>query len=161
MHKPSVMARSAMTVAYQAAPPEMAAEYIALRGVTRENPISADALGAFGITAESWAQDIERQHTQGFIAQVGGQLIGYCFGHRHSGEVLVLAVHPAHEGQGVGQRLLTLVVELLQEHGHARLFLACSSDRAVRSHGFYRHLGWRSTGAFDTHGDEILEFTGT
>jgi hypothetical protein len=28
----------------------------------------------------------------------------------------------------------------------------------VRSYGFYRHLGWRSTGSFDDRGDEILEY---
>ena len=37
-------------------------------------------------------------------------------------------------------------------------FLDCSPDPKVRSYGFYRHLGWQSTGALDTHGDEILEF---
>ena len=28
----------------------------------------------------------------------------------------------------------------------------------LRSYGFYRHLGWQSTGALDMYGDEILEF---
>ncbi|MER2177626.1 MAG: GNAT family N-acetyltransferase, partial [Stenotrophomonas maltophilia] len=27
----------------------------------------------------------------------------------------------------------------------------------VRSHGFYRHLGWRPTGEIDSLGDEVLE----
>ena len=42
--------------------------------------------------------------------------------------------------------------------GHQRLFLGCSADPQSRSYGFYRHLGWRSTGEFDAHGDEILEY---
>jgi hypothetical protein len=49
------------------------------------------------------------------------------------------------------------VVEDLRAAGHARLFLGCSPDAATRSHGFYRHLGWRSTDTFDGAGDEILE----
>lgn len=43
------------------------------------------------------------------------------------------------------------------ELGHTRLFLGCSPDPESRSYGFYRHLGWRSTGTYDQYGDEILE----
>ena len=72
----------------------------------------------------------------------------------------MLALHPSHEGQGLGKHLLQLVVQELRGNGHTRLFLGCSPDPQVRSYGFYRHLGWKSTGAFDAHGDELLEFTG-
>ena len=80
------------------------------------------------------------------------------FGNSNSGEVVVLAVLPAFEGQGVGRQLLLLVVELLHALGHTKLFLGCSSDPAVRSYGFYRYLDWRSAGTIDAHGDEVLEF---
>jgi hypothetical protein len=40
-------------------------------------------------------------------------------------------------------------VSALNPLGLARLFLGCSSDPKVRSYGFYRHLGWRSTGVTD------------
>jgi GNAT superfamily N-acetyltransferase len=70
----------------------------------------------------------------------------------------VLALLPAHEGQGVGRQLLARVVDRLLAAGHGRLFLGCSADPASRSHGFYRHLGWRSTGSVDAHGDEVLEY---
>jgi hypothetical protein len=42
--------------------------------------------------------------------------------------------------------------------GFQRLFLGCSSNPNVRSHGFYRHLGWTSTGTFDAANDEVLEY---
>jgi GNAT superfamily N-acetyltransferase len=145
-------------IEYRPAPPELAAEYIKLRGLTRENPISENKLQALGITAESWARDILTGHTQGIIATSDGEMIGYCFAGLSSAEILVLAVHPKFEGQGVGRRLLEGVARLLERHGHEKLFLGCSPDSGVRSHGFYRHLGWRSTGTFDDHGDEILEF---
>ncbi|MDP3085599.1 MAG: GNAT family N-acetyltransferase [Rubrivivax sp.] len=146
-----------MPIEYKTAPPQLAPEYIELRGLTRENPITADALRSFGITAESWAQDIESGQTRGFMALSGTRMVGYCFGDFNTGEVLVLAVRPAYEGRGIGQRLLAMLVELLKGHGHTRLFLGCSPDPAVRSYGFYRHLGWQSTGSLDTHGDELLE----
>jgi hypothetical protein len=53
--------------------------------------------------------------------------------------------------------LLQLVIDDLRSQGHGRLFLGCASDPAVRSYGFYRHLGWVSTGTTDLHGDEVLE----
>jgi hypothetical protein len=52
------------------------------------------------------------------------------------------------------------VVDELRSCGHTRLFLGCSRDPASRSHGFYRHLGWRATGAVDGNDDEVLELHG-
>jgi hypothetical protein len=57
----------------------------------------------------------------------------------------------------MGRALLDRTSKELANHGHTRLFLGCNSDPASRSYGFYRHLGWRSTGEFDQHGDEVLE----
>ena len=85
------------------------------------------------------------------------KLVGYCFGARLTGEVVVLALLPEAECMGLGRRLLALVVQDLRSAGHSRLFLGCSPDPAGRSYGFYRHLGWRSTATFDRAGDEILE----
>jgi len=64
---------------------------------------------------------------------------------------------PGHEGRGIGKHLLDRVVGLLADAGHWRMFLGCSADPRSRSHGFYRHLGWVSTGTFDRAGDEVLE----
>ena len=57
-----------------------------------------------------------------------------------------------------GKTLLDMMVRDLRALGFERLFLGCSADPKTRSHGFYRHLGWRSTGKFDAAGDEILEY---
>ena len=88
---------------------------------------------------------------------VGTEMAGYCFGSSKTGEVIVLALQPAYESRGIGRELLTLVVSHLRTLGHRRLFLGCSSNSAVRSYGFYRHLGWQSTSVIDRHGDEVLE----
>ena len=140
--------------------PEDAAECVRLRGLTRENAVSEDRLREYGVTVQSWAADIESGALPGWVARSAGRIVGHCFGAAKTGEVVVLALHPAHEGQGLGSQLLRRVVQELRNHGHARLFLGCSPDPQVRSYGFYRHLGWKSTGAFDAHGDEVLEFVG-
>ena len=130
---------------------------IALRGRTRQNAISPAQLAAMGITPEGWAEGIRSGATPGHVGLRDGVLAGYCFGDRDSGEVLVLALLPDAEGQGLGRDLLGRVVQQLAGLGHRRLFLGCSTDPASRSHGFYRHLGWQPTGRLDSHGDEILE----
>lgn len=134
-----------------------AANCIALRGVTRDNAISAQDLESMGITVESWAQATADGAIIGFVAENESSFLGFCFGDIASGEILVLAVAPQADGCGLGRALLLRVVEQLGQLGHKRLFLGCSTDSAARSHGFYRHLGWMPTGKLDANEDEILE----
>lgn len=141
--------------------PEDAPECVRMRGLTRENAVSEERLRAHGITAESWAEDVRTGRLSGWVARKAGQIVGYCFGAAKTGEVVVLALLPQQEGRGLGKSLLQLVVDDLQRLGHSRLFLGCACDPSVRSYGFYRHLGWVSTGSFDQYGDEMLELTPT
>lgn len=126
--------------------------------MTRENAVSAERLASIGITALSWAEDIEAGMLSGWVATNEDQMVGYCFGDNTTGEVVVLALLPAYEGQGLGRKLLALVTtDHLKAVGHVTLFLGCASDPKARSYGFYRHLGWRGTGNIDKYGDEVLE----
>ncbi|MGE7472727.1 N-acetyltransferase family protein [Bosea sp. NPDC003192] len=147
-----------MTIAYRRAVPEDTPACVVLRGRTRENAFSVERLAEAGVTLESWRAAVADGSLPGQVATLDGEIIGYCFGERETGEIAVVALLPDHEGQGVGRTLLALVVAELKGLGFDRLFLSCSSDPAVRSYGFYRHLGWRSTGSFDDRGDEILEY---
>lgn len=142
---------------YRAAATNDAQECIRIRALTRENPISEVQLAELGITPRSWAMGIDSGELPGFVCVANGGVVGYCFGSSKTGEVVVLALLPAFENLGIGKQLLDLVVARLMTGGHQRLFLACSPDPTVRSYGFYRRLGWRSTDTFDDHGDEILE----
>ncbi|MGC0153785.1 GNAT family N-acetyltransferase [Chromobacterium vaccinii] len=146
------------TIRYRHARPDDVAACIVIRGQTRENAIAEATLNALGITRESWAQGVADGALPGVVAEADGRIAGYCFGDAQSGEIVVLALLPAFEGAGVGKTLLARVMQLLQGQGHTRLFLGCNSDPAVRSHGFYRHLGWTSTGEVDAYGDEVLEY---
>jgi ribosomal protein S18 acetylase RimI-like enzyme len=143
---------------FQVALAQDAAAFITLRGQTRQNAVSAERLAEFGITAESWAELMRSGKLPGHTCHANGVLAGYCFGDLDTGEIIVLALLPEVEGRGAGKTLLALVMRDLRAHGHERLFLGCSSDPASRSYGFYRHLGWTTTGATDAHGDEVLEF---
>lgn len=147
-----------MQLQYKTAVPEDAAECVELRGKTRENAISEERLRSIGITAETWGEDIRTGALPGHICVVGGRVVGYCFGSSQEGEIVVLALVPEFEGQGIGRELLARMVDDLAGRGKTRLYLGCSSDPSSRSYGFYRHLGWRSTGQIDKYNDEILEY---
>lgn len=143
---------------YRPAQPTDVAECFVIRGQTRENAVSVTRLAALGITGESWSESVQTGALPGFVCRDAARIIGYCFGDRATGEVVVLALLPDFENQGIGRQLLDLLVAKLIHSGRTRLFLGCSADSASRSYGFYRHLGWRSTRQFDRHGDEILEY---
>lgn len=143
---------------YRPAQPVDVAECIVIRGRTRENAVSVARLASLGITVDSWSESVRTGELPGFVCCDGASIVGYCFGERATGEVVVLALLPDAENRGIGRQLLTLVMTELMRAGHTRLFLGCSADPASRSYGFYRHLGWRSTGQTDHHGDELLEY---
>lgn len=143
---------------YRTAVPSDAAQCVELRGKTRENAVSPSKLAALGITIESWSDSIRTDVLPGVVCESSGQMVGYCFGDRKSGEVVVLALLPEFECQGIGRTLLDQIIKELTLAGHSKLFLGCSADASSRSYGFYRHLGWVSTHAYDENGDEILEY---
>lgn len=147
-----------MNLHYRPAHPDDAAACIDLRGRTRENAFSAEDLRALGITRESWSDGIRDGALPGVVALADGELAGYCFGDRDSGEIMVLALLPAYEGRGIGRALLDQVMGMLRALGHERLFLSCAADPGVRSHGFYRRLGWVPTGEINPAGDEVLAY---
>lgn len=146
-----------MPLAYRAAIPPDSPHCVELRGQTRQNAFSAEALAALGITAKTWAQGIESGANPGYVCLDGDRMVGMCFAERDSGEVLVVAVLPQYEGNGIGKELLERTLETLKRLGHVRSFLGCNPSPESRSHGFYRKLGWTSTGQRDSLGDEILE----
>lgn len=146
-----------MSHRYRAAVPSDAAACVELRGKTRENAVPAERLAAAGITISSWGNNIATGKLSGHVCTVGNVMAGYCFGDCETGEIVVLALLPQFEGKGIGKELLSKVVHDLRSVGHRRLFLGCSTDPTTRSYGFYRHLGWVSTGSLDAHRDEILE----
>ena len=81
-------------------------------------------------------------------------------GESDRGEVLVLAVLPEYERQGIGKSLLSLVVDWLRSFNPTRVWLGASPNPETRAYGFYRALGWRPIGETDTNGDEILVLSG-
>lgn len=146
-----------MTLAYRRALPSDIAGCIELRGKTRENAVSVERLKQLGVTHSSWSADVANGDLPGHVCLEHGQIVGYCFADKRTGEIVVLALMPEWEGKGIGRSLLEMMIADLTKVGFKKLFLGCSSDPKVRSYGFYRHLGWKTTGTFDANDDEVLE----
>jgi GNAT superfamily N-acetyltransferase len=146
-----------LNYSFRKAIPEDAPTCVNIRGRTRENSFSIEQLKAIGVTVDTWRQGIEDGSFPGYVCVHDGAIVGYCFGEPATGEIVVLALLPEHENLGLGRKLLNMMVSDFKTLGHKRLFLGCSSNPAVRSYGFYRHEGWRSTGTVDAANDEVLE----
>lgn len=127
-----------------------------VRARTRESPISKAGLASIGVTAESIAKQMASGRMMGWVCLNGSTLVGFCNGDAETGEVLVLAVLPDHEGRGIGTYLLMRVVDWLRSAGSDTVWLAASPDSRMRAHGFYRSLGWQPNGKKQQSGDEIL-----
>jgi ribosomal protein S18 acetylase RimI-like enzyme len=154
---PRASNHSRMPLSLRLALPQDIASCIELRGLTRENAVPAARLAELGITEASWSGQVRQGELLGFVAEDDAALVGYCFGDVATGEIVVLALLPNHEGLGLGRQLLTMTVDHLKLLGHSRLFLGCSDDPSHRSYGFYRRLGWLPAGERDAFGDEVLE----
>ncbi len=131
-------------------------DMFSVRARTRQNPISKEQLATYGITPASSAADMASGKMRGWGCFHDADLVGFCNGDGTTGEVLVLAVLPEYESNGIGRRLLSHVVEWLRSTGFPQPWLAASPDPGIRAHGFYRALGWRPDGRSLENGDEIL-----
>lgn len=49
---------------------------------------------------------------------------------------------PAHEGRGIGGRLMAIATSWLATSGCTRAWLTTDIDTTLRAYGFYRRRGW-------------------
>lgn len=116
-------------------------EVIDVRGATRENPFSREALRNLGITEDSTTELLRTTH-RGWLCEVNGRIVGFAIGDGKTGELWVLAVLPEFEGRGIGSRLLARVETWLASVGWKEFWLWTSSDPKKRAYAFYLARGW-------------------
>ncbi len=133
------------------------ASVLELRLSTRENPVTLQELEQdYGVTPQSMTAALVEGRVQGWLCENAGTVVGFAMGDPATGEVLVLAVRPGHERQGIGRRLLQAVVDALRAQGHRSIWLLSNPDPGTRAYGFYRKLGWAATGRM-VREDEIMK----
>lgn len=122
---------------------------------TRENAITERELEQnYGVTPDRLARAM-RGNVRGWLCETAGRVAGFSMGNSATGQVLVVAVHPDFEGQGIGKCVLTAVCDWLFAAGHEELWLGANPDPNIRATGFYRKFGWQATGRM-TGDDAVL-----
>jgi GNAT superfamily N-acetyltransferase len=112
-----------------------------VRTRTRENTYTLEQLRDLGITNESVAEALASS-CKGWLCAHGGRVVAFCMADCSTGELLVVAVLPECEGQGIGNRLMSLAEEWLWASGCKRAWLTTDVDPSLRAYGFYRQRGW-------------------
>lgn len=113
-----------------------------VRPQTRENALSIEALRDLGITPESVAAWLAAS-TSGWLCETStDEVVGFCMADRSTGELLVIALLPQYEGQGIGGALMQRAETWLAQSGCVRAWLTTDVDQNRRAYGFYRHRGW-------------------
>jgi ribosomal protein S18 acetylase RimI-like enzyme len=121
-------------------------EVFLVRLSTRENNVTITELEEdYGITPESVAEAM-KTNVKGWVCEVSKKVVGFSMGNRTTGEVEVIAVLPDYEGRDIGKKLLSLAQEWLFASGQKEIWLYSNPDPDTRAYGFYRRLGWKSTG---------------
>ena len=81
----------------------------------------------------------------GWVCEMDGVIVAFAISDAQRGAIWALFVDPAHERNGIGRRLLAIMVDRLFEAGHRFLWLTTDPDtRAAR---FYEAAGWQQAGA--------------
>lgn len=112
-----------------------------LRGATRENSFSREALRDLGITEESVAGLLRATH-RGWLSEDDGKITGFAIGDGGTGELWAIAMLPEYEGRGIGSQLLCLAEDWLWSLGWTELWLWTSSDEKRRAYSFYTKHRW-------------------
>ncbi len=95
-------------------------------------------------------EDYLEKDGRGWVAEIEGSVIAFCYADRNKASIWGLFVNPDHEGQGLAKALLKLAVAWLFELGHHCVSLSTAAHS--RADRFYAAQGWRRG---TTNGREI------
>lgn len=76
----------------------------------------------------------------GWVAEVDGEIAGFCYASRQDGSIWALFMAAEYEGRGIARRLLELAVEWLFAQGCQAVRLSTGAN--TRADGFYARQGW-------------------
>lgn len=136
--------------------PDAGVAGVRIRAVSDANIPAVVAVDRAAFTPQWWYSEttIRRRTAMAssfVIAEMEGEVVGYAEGELHlpGAHLNRIAVHPAHQGHGVGTLLLHDVLRAFWEHGAERVTLNTQSDNRY-SQQLYRHFGFEPTGDVTT-----------
>jgi GNAT superfamily N-acetyltransferase len=106
-----------------------------IRLAVKENALSNPAR-----ITEAMYRDYLDALGRGWVAEQGGEIIGFSYADRTDSSIWALFVDPTREGLGAGSRLLRLAVDWLFEIGNPEVRLGTAAH--TRADRFYAAQGW-------------------
>jgi GNAT superfamily N-acetyltransferase len=106
-----------------------------IRLSVRENRLGDPAR----ITRQMYVDYLERLG-RGWVAELHGEIAGFCYADRQDASIWALFIAPEHEGRGCAKRLLALAVDWLFELGNDEVRLSTAAN--TRADRFYAAQGW-------------------
>ena len=91
------------------------------------------------ITREMYEDFLEKSG-RGWVAELGGDIAGFCYADKENASIWALFVSPGKEGRGLATSLLALAVNWLFDMGHERVHLSTGAN--TRADRFYAAQGW-------------------
>jgi GNAT superfamily N-acetyltransferase len=91
------------------------------------------------ITREMYEDFLEKSG-RGWVAELGGDIAGFCYADKENASIWALFVAPGKEGRGLARSLLKLAVDWLFDMGHERVHLSTAAN--TRADRFYAAQGW-------------------
>ena len=106
-----------------------------IRLAVKENALSNPAR-----ITEAMYRDYLDALGRGWVAEQGGEIIGFSYADRTDSSIWALFVDPDREGRGAGRQLLRQAVDWLFELGHPEVRLGTAAH--TRADRFYAAQGW-------------------
>jgi GNAT superfamily N-acetyltransferase len=110
-----------------------------IRLAVRENPLNNPAL----VTYADYVAYLT-QRGRGWVAEAGGQPVGFAIVDLQDHSVWALFVHPDYDRRGIGRALHDEMLSWYFTHTTTPVWL--STAPGTRAEGFYRRASWQETG---------------
>ena len=124
----------------RAGPPDID-RLIEIRGAVRENRLRDPA----SVTRADYDWFVAENRI--WLGEIDGRVAGFAAGDPRDGTIWALFVDPAHEGRGLGAKLLEKACEDLKADGLSKISL--STDPGTKAAQLYRNLGWQEEGLLE------------
>jgi GNAT superfamily N-acetyltransferase len=85
-------------------------------------------------------EDFLEKSGRGWVAELDGEVIGFCYADRGNASIWALFVSPDKEGLGIARTLLAMAVNWLFDMGNERVALTTGAN--TRADRFYAAQGW-------------------
>lgn len=117
--------------------------------------VAENVLSDPGRVTNDMYEDYLEVSGRGWVAEIEGVIVAFCYADRNKGSIWALFVSPNHEGQGLAKGLLGLAVNWLFELGHG--FARLRTTANTRADRFYAAQCWRRKSVSETEVEYLLE----